>query len=111
MRREHEPRLADCRDHIDAAGSHRLLQNRVAAPAQIRREHRGDLGLMTGGRIDVDQLSCERERVYRIHASSSVRASVLSSRYLTMTGVTSASPHSRPAPTVTLRAPGTTTAP
>ena len=48
---------------------------------------------------------------YRIHRSSSVRASVFSSRYLTMTGVASDRPHSRPAPTVTAARPGTTTAP
>ena len=48
---------------------------------------------------------------YRIHASSSVRVSVRSSRYFTMTGVASDSPHSGPAPLVTARAPGTTTAP
>ena len=63
-------------------------------------------------RFDVDQLSRRARRwIYRIHFSSSVRASVLSSRYFTITGVASDRPHSLPAPTVTARAPGTTTAP
>ena len=37
-------------------------------------------------------------RVYRIHASSSVRVSVRESRYFTMTGVASERPHSGPLP-------------
>ena len=79
----------------------RLLEHRIATAAQVRRNHRRDLALAAGRRIDVDQLSREGDRIYRIHASSSVRASVFSSRYLTITGVASARPHSRPAPTVT----------
>ena len=64
----------------------------------------GELGI-------VDETARELDVIYRIHASSSVRVSVRSSRYLTITGVASDKPHSRPAPTVTARAPGTTTAP
>src|SRR4029077_17870437 len=52
-----------------------------------------------------------RNQVFRMHVSSSVRVSVRESRYLTMTGVASDSPHSTPFPVVTARAPGTTTAP
>ena len=37
-----------------------------------------------------------RRGIYRIHASSSVRVSVRSSRYLTITGVASDRPHSLP---------------
>src|SRR5207253_680111 len=75
--------------------------------------------LVPGCGIDVDERAREAidlaQRTlpgrYRSHRSSSVRASVRSSRYLTMTGVASDRPHSFPAPTVTAREPGTTTAP
>src|SRR5262249_15451337 len=64
-----------------------------------------------GGGVDVHQAARQRDDVYRIHASSSVRVSVRESRYFTMTGVASERPHSTPFPEVTARAPGTTTAP
>src|SRR6185436_5880878 len=98
-------------DHVDPIAIQRLLEHGVAPRAQIPGKHGGDLAFAAGRRIDVNQLSSKRNRIYRIHASSSVRVSVRSSRYLTITGVASARPQSFPAPTVTARAPGTTTAP
>ena len=56
------------------------------------------LAFAAGRRIDVDELAREPDLRQRIHASSSVRVSVRSSRYFTMTGVASDRPHSVPLP-------------
>src|SRR5690606_9085819 len=102
------------RNHVDAAAAERLLEHGVSALAQERGKHARHFPFPPGGRVDVDQQPGEGDEVdvaHRIQVSSSVRVSVRSSRYFTMTGVASESPHSRPVPTVTCRAPGTTTAP
>src|SRR5204863_609996 len=72
------------------------------------REPSAGVRFAPGRGIDVDERARE---LYRIHASSSVRVSVRESRYFTITGVASESPHSGPLPAVAARAPGTTTAP
>src|SRR5262249_16325120 len=80
-----------------------------------------DVSFTSSRRIDVDEGTGQSDEInvrvqflspvaHRIHASSSVRVSVLESRYLTMTGVESDRPHSTPLAAVTRRAPGTTTA-
>ena len=81
------------------------------APAQVVGQPASCRAFASGGRVDVDEAARQSDNVYRIHASSSVRVSVRESRYFTMTGVASDRPHSTPLPTVTARAPGTTTAP
>src|SRR5262245_36880095 len=108
-------------EYVEASLSDRLLGNAVPEITKKCEEPRRDLLLTSGGGVDVDEIARElfdgarrrsaARRGYRNHRSSSVRASVRSSRYLTTTGVASDRPHSLPAPTVTARAPGTTTAP
>ncbi len=87
VRGEHEPRFARRRDDVDPAVAERLLEDGVAALAQKRGDDRANFLLTAGRGIDVDQAPRQRDRIYRIHASSSVRVSVRSSRYLTITGV------------------------
>ena len=62
----------------------------------MRGDEPAGLAFAAGRRVDVDQLAREPELRQRIHASSSVRVSVRSSRYLTMTGVASDRPQSLP---------------
>ena len=68
----------------------------VAEPLERARDELARLALAPGRRIDVDELARQPDLRQRIHASSSVRVSVRSSRYFTMTGVASDSPHSLP---------------
>src|SRR6266511_204044 len=110
VRREDHTRLARRGDHVRAAIGQRLLEDGIAARPQKRGEHRCHFGFTPRRGIDIDQLPGKRDQIYRIHVSSSVRVSVRSSRYFTMTGVERERPQSRPAPTVTARPPGTTTA-
>src|SRR6202008_1426969 len=84
--------------------------------AQIAGKPTTGVAFATRRGIDVDEAARQLDDInacanYLIHASSSVRVSVRESRYFTMTGVARDSPHSGPLPTVTARAPGTTTAP
>src|SRR5436853_7541775 len=93
-----------------------LFDNVKAEIAEVGSQPAAGLAFSTGGRVDINECSRQLDGVdasanYLIHASSSVRVSVRESRYFTITGVASDSPHSRPFPTVTTRAPGTTTAP
>ena len=94
-----------------------LFDDAEAELAQVAGQPAAGLAFAPGRRIDVDERARRarrdrrRYRDYLIHASSSVRVSVRESRYFTITGVASDSPHSGPFPTVTARAPGTTTAP
>ena len=67
--------------------------------------------LVTGSANDTAHQQWRVGAIHRNHASSAVAASVLSSRYFTMTGVCNESPCASPNAEVTRRAPGTTTAP
>src|SRR4051812_24108120 len=98
-------------DHVEARIVDALLLHRPAAIAKVVGEPSSRGALAAGGRVDVDEAARQRDDVYRIHASSSVRVSVRESRYFTITGVASERRHSTPLPDVTARAPGTTTAP
>ena len=98
------------RDDVEPRAVDGLLGDGEPALAQTAREPAARLAFAPGRRIDV-AVRPARRHVYRIHASSSVRVSVRESRYFTITGVASDSPHSGPLPAVTARAPGTTTAP
>src|SRR5829696_2054089 len=98
-------------DHIEPAVVDRLFGDVEADAAKVIGQPAAGICLPAGRRIDVDQRTRYRDQVYLIHASSSVRVSVRESRYFTITGVASDSPHSGPFPAATARAPGTTTAP
>ena len=95
-------RLADRGDDVDAIAIERLLEHRVAAVAQVAGQHarRPRPPARSSTRC---RRACAPAptRSTGSTASSSVRVSVLSSRYLTITGVASDRPHSLPAPTVT----------
>ena len=108
MGREDDVWFTNRGNDIDSGTLEWLFENRVSTLAKKIREPDGNLSLIPRGRFDVDELSRESEWIYRIHFSSSVRESVLSSRYLTITGVASERPQSFPAPTVTARAPAPT---
>ena len=101
----------DPREDVHPTTGDGLLRHVKAAFPEVAGEPRAGLGLAPGRGVDVDERAGEVEKAQRSHVSSSVRASVFSSRYLTMTGVASDKPQAGPAPTVTARDPGTTTAP
>src|SRR6266851_8262067 len=128
MRGQHDGGFARRGEEVESGIVHPLLGDGEAETAQVLREPAPGLGLAAGRRVDVDQRARQTDEVnvsrtssasrasrafgrYRIHASSSVRVSVRESRYLTMTGVESDRPQFLPCPTLTARAPGTTTAP
>src|SRR5438477_8615789 len=117
MRREHDDGgRAGRRDDVAAVLVHRLFDHAQAKIPQVGREPVTGVAFAPRRGIDIDEPSRQLNGVdasanYLIHASSSVRVSVRESRYFTITGVASDRPHSRPFPTVTARAPGTTTAP
>src|SRR5262249_7784935 len=111
MRRQHDDGIVEPRDDVEPAVGDRLTVDVIPASLELGGEPRAGRLLAPGRRIDVDERAGERNEVQRIHASRAVRADVRSSRYFTMIGVATDSPHSRPRPLVTGRVPGTTTAP
>src|SRR4030095_1438986 len=91
-----------------------LLDDAVSGFAQKRRHPQHAVAFAAGRRVDIDETPRHGHdigQVYLTHCSRFVRASVFSSRYLTITGVDRLSPHCGPIPCVTARDPGTTTAP
>src|SRR5205823_4907009 len=81
VRRQHHVGRRGRGEDVEARVVHRLGDDRVAEAAQKAGQPAAGLALAAGRRIDVDERARDG---YRIHASSSVRVSVLESRYLTM---------------------------
>jgi hypothetical protein len=105
--REDERRLTHGRDDVDAIAGHGLLEHRIAAAAQVLREHTRHRPFLPGRGLDVD------ERGARPTASTDplleLRARVGLVVAFTMTGVASKAPSPCRRP-LTERAPGTTIA-
>jgi hypothetical protein len=80
----------------------------------IRTSQRSGAPSHTKRRVGGKERRREGEKdssTYRSTSSSTSESSVFSSRYFTITGAATLSPHSAPLPFVTARDPGTTTAP
>ena len=114
MRREHDNGRRRCRgDDVEPVIVDRLLDDVETKLSKVAGKPAARLTFASSRGVDVDEPTRQLNEVdagtnYLIHASSSVRVSVRESRYFTITGVASDSPQSAPLPTVTARAPGTT---
>ena len=93
VRRQHDRRVRlQRRDHVAPSVGYRLRGDRISEIAKAGNEPLAGRLLPPGRGIDVDQLAREIDNVHRRPSSSAVRASVFSSRYLTITGVAATGP-------------------